>query len=293
MADITRTFEVPNRVPGKLVFGPKRVLATFGSIETPTPADLPDVLCPQGPTSQVPGQAICGLPLCVGTSKEIIDFTNFVDDALALTAAKVVQSFPVVAGNAQSTNVSGTSHTVSLPASIGSGETLIAIMAMSTSPISVTFPAGWTKIFDFAGTSSLAIAWRKADGGEGASITVTSASAVVSANVTYRITGATDPTVQPPEVSAQASASDANPDPALLSPAFPAAHLWIACYAGNGAGPELTLPSGYGNDQSHAGASVHIGAGDRNLLAITENPGTFTKTGTAQWRAATVVIYPS
>lgn len=90
MADIIRTLEVPNRVPGKLVFGPKRVLATFGSIETGTPADLPDVLCPQGATSQVPGQAICGLTLDVATSKAIITFTSFADSNLSITTAVVV-----------------------------------------------------------------------------------------------------------------------------------------------------------------------------------------------------------
>ncbi len=84
MADIIRTLEVPNGVPGKLVFGPKRILATFGSIETPTPADLPDVLCPQGATSQAPGQAICGLTLDISTSKEIIDFDSFADSDLSI-----------------------------------------------------------------------------------------------------------------------------------------------------------------------------------------------------------------
>ncbi len=84
MADIERSFQIPNRVPGKLVFGPKRVLATFGSIETSTPADLPDVLCPPADGSQVPGQAICGLTLDVGTSKELIAFDSFADSDLSV-----------------------------------------------------------------------------------------------------------------------------------------------------------------------------------------------------------------
>ena len=88
MADITRTLEVPNRVPGKLVFGPKRVLATFGSIETGTPADLPPVLCPPSDPDIAAGvqagQAICGLTLCVGTSKELIAFDSFADSDLSI-----------------------------------------------------------------------------------------------------------------------------------------------------------------------------------------------------------------
>ena len=88
MADIERSFTVPNRVPGKLVFGPKRVLATFGSIETATPGDLPPVLCPPSEAAEAKGaqamQAICGLPLCVGTSKEIIAFTSFADSNLSV-----------------------------------------------------------------------------------------------------------------------------------------------------------------------------------------------------------------
>ncbi len=88
MADIERSLVVPNRVPGKLVFGPKRVLATFGSIETPTPADVPPVICPPtDPTEAIgvqAGQAICGLTLDVGTSKEIIVFTSFADSDLSV-----------------------------------------------------------------------------------------------------------------------------------------------------------------------------------------------------------------
>lgn len=91
MADIERTFEVPNRVPGKLVFGPKRVLATFGSIETNTPADLPPVLCPpEDPTiakGVQTGQAICGLTLDVATSKQIIAFTSFADSNLSVATS--------------------------------------------------------------------------------------------------------------------------------------------------------------------------------------------------------------
>ncbi len=94
MADITRTFEVPNRVPGKLVFGPKRILATFGSTETNTPSPpasttpgggigLPPIFTPSAGGVQA-GQAICGLTLDVGTSKELIAFDSFADDNLSV-----------------------------------------------------------------------------------------------------------------------------------------------------------------------------------------------------------------
>lgn len=305
MADIIRTFEVPNRVPGKLVFGPRRILATFGSIETATPAQLPEgpgspTVCPpaDAEVSEAKGvqagQAICGIAICIGTSKQIIAFDNFADDPLAIGTAKVVEAFPVVAGNAQSSNAATTSHTVSLPGSIASGDTLIAICAFGGFSGGVTFPAGWTEIQDTNNSgASMAVAYRKADGLEGGSITVTTVSSVESRNTTYRITGASDPTVQSPEIVFSASGSSTTPNPATITPTFPAAHLYIAAYAGAGAGPTTALPASYGNDQSHAGTVIHIGCGDRQLHALSENPGTFTKTGSSFWRAAVIAVFPA
>ena len=91
MADIVRTLEIPNRVPGKLVFGPKRILATFGSIETNTPSPpaapggigLPPIFAAPAGGVQA-GQAICGLTLDINTSKEVITFTSFADSDLSV-----------------------------------------------------------------------------------------------------------------------------------------------------------------------------------------------------------------
>lgn len=315
MADIERTFEVPNRVPGKLVFGPKRVLATYGSTETATPASLPPTLCPPAAPGGIgDSQSLANIQisidatkeslaftsfggadnLSIGTSRELIAFTSFGSVSnLSIGSSKVVEGFPSVAGNAQSNQgTASTSHTVSLPGSIASGETLLVFMSFDGLFSTVSFPAGWTVIRSLNSNPSAAIAWRKADGTEGASITVTTGGSLESIHTSYRITGAADPTVQPPEVGGDVSGSDTTPNPGSFTPsAGGAAFLWIAWVAVDGAGPITAIPSGYGNNQSHSIAPVTIGLGDLAKHEATENPGNFTKTGSAAYRAGVVAVY--
>ena len=127
-------------------------------------------------------------------------------------------AFPQVEATNNSAESSGTtSHTVSLPAGIQAGETLLVFFSVDgNSP--ATFPEGWTEIIDLTNASNtLSVAWRKADGGEGASITVTTPGGRESVHISYRISGATDPTTTPPEASTGDTGDDTNPDPDSLT----------------------------------------------------------------------------
>ncbi len=324
MADVIRSFEIPNRVPGKLVFGPKRTLATFGSTETSTPATLPPVLCPpSAPGGFGDAQSAAGIHISVNVVKEINDNTDgLADSNPAPGVSKEIDAgpgdapsdpgiatsilsdcdFPFQEGVAQSINdPATTSHIISLPATIAAGETLIGIIAFDAGTGGLTWPAGWVELIDKSGsasTDSLGVAWKKATGGEGATITVTSVGSTESAATVFRISNAQDPTVIPPDVTGTAFGSSAAPNPGLLTPTQfgqSAAFLFIAFYAGNGAGPTTGCPSGYGNDQSHAnGTHCHIGVCDKlELKTGTENPGAFSKTGSAHWTAGALVVYPA
>ena len=156
-------------------------------------------------------------------------------------------AFPQV----EATNTSsdgGTSHTVSLPASIQAGETLLVFFT-SDSAESVGWPAGWNEILEVVsgGLVTLAVAWRKATGGEGATITVTTGTSETSVHASYRISGAIDPTVTAPEVSTGATGTSANPNPdELIVGGGSKEYLWIAVAGSDDGEDEFTgYPTNY------------------------------------------------
>ena len=211
-------------------------------------------------------------------------------------------AFPVVEGSNTSAHQDGnvTNHTVSLPASIQAGELLIVVFSSHGSE-SVGWPAGWNEIFETAeggGNATLAVAWREADGGEGATITVTTGTAEESGHVSLRISGAEDPDTQPPEISAGAeAASGAQPDPDNLTPTGGAEDfLWIAICGWNErilTGTDPTNYSGAVVQQASAWSDNGAVASFRDLNAASENPGIFQMSSSDAWVAATVAVHPA
>jgi len=209
-------------------------------------------------------------------------------------------TFPVVAATNHSVTASAsTSHTVNLPADIVAGNLLLIFFSCNSTP-TVTFPEGWTEIFEEASSTynTLAIAWRKADGEEGASITVETSIAQQAAHISFRITGAADPTTRAPEVSAEAEGTGTAPDPASLTPTSGAKdYLWIAV-EGNDDDDAITgYPTSYDDNQetyvSASGAGTcGIAIATRDLNASSADPGAFTLAATEEWVAATVAVHP-
>ena len=145
-------------------------------------------------------------------------------------------AYPQVAATNTSAEASATStHTVSLPASISSGDLLLILLAIDAAR-TTTFPAGYTELYDEVDAQTkitLAVAYRVADGGEGATIEVTSSDTGMSAHATYRITG--HDSGNPPEISTGASSEDTSPDPDSLTPNGGALeYLWFALVAVDG-----------------------------------------------------------
>ena len=191
-----------------------------------------------------------------------------------------------------------TSHTVSLPAGISSGDLLIVIFAVDANP-GVTWPGGWTEIAEVLQVASvtLAVAYRQADGGEGATITVTSGTAKKSAHTTYKISGHENPATQAPEMSTGVNGFGTNPDPDSLSPTGGSKdYLWLAVHAHDGIQTTDAFPTNYTNGISSEGtnavASAGAGSAERQLTTATEDPGAFTISNNEQWAAATVAVHP-
>ena len=185
----------------------------------------------------------------------------------------------VVATNT-STQASGTSHTVALPSGIEDGQLVLVFFAHGTtgSP-TVTWPAGWTRFITLTGWQA---AYRFVDGTEGASITVTTNTAQVSAHCTILIAGAARTA---PEATT-ATGTSATPNPPSHSPVGGLqTYLWVAA---GGANEPIAGPSGYENYLS-AGTDTACIAATRIIATATENPGLFTANDSG-WVIATISV---
>lgn len=209
-------------------------------------------------------------------------------------------AFPVIADSNNSIEGSDTStHTVSLPANISAGDLLIVLFS-NDGDDTVSFPAGWTQLFSdtYSVYTRFSAAYRKADGNEGASISVTTSGSERSAHISYRITGAADPDTQAPEVSTSNSDRTDSPDPNSLTPTGGAKdYLWIACVGSDDLDLATGYPTNYSNGETYrattsSGGSV-VSAAKRNLNASSENPGTFTLANSEEWVAYTIAVHPS
>ena len=204
-------------------------------------------------------------------------------------------SIPTVKGTNTSNKTSaGTSHTVSLPASIVSGNLLIIVFTATSGP-SVTWPGGYSAFFSkIAGALGLYAAYRQADGTEGGTITVTTDASVRSSHASYRIAGHKPPATQVPEASAGAFGSDVNPNPSSLTPTGGSKdYLWIAAQGHRTSETTTGVPASYTNGLSKETASASIGTAERQLNASSEDPGTFTVSGSGNWVACTIAIHPA
>ena len=206
-------------------------------------------------------------------------------------------AFPQV----QATAISGSSpnqtlHVVTLPSGIVSGQTLFVL---HNCQVEGTFPAGWT-IFHTAneptGPHNVQFAYRLADGTEGASITVTNPGPISWAAQAFRISGATDPTVTPPEgASVGGTPSSPNADPPALSPAGGSKdYLWFAAYGSSSAGSQGAAPTtpGFGNSLISGNASSDSETVRSETTAATLNPSPAWTSPDNFHIAATIAIHP-
>lgn len=213
---------------------------------------------------------------------------------------------PVVVGTPAETAIStaGTSHVVNLPSG-ATGNLLVAVMSKGSAGTTPTVNslAGWNELLDEAQTLGLYIAWRVADGTEGATTTFTLSSATRGAWIVYEISGAYDPTIQPPQVGTTATGSSTSPDPPSVSVTGGSKDiLTIACFGRSGEEADddtwvTAAPSGFGGLLQKACGTAGTNLGGMVATAhlaettATADPGAFTS-ATGAWRAQTIVVHP-
>lgn len=209
---------------------------------------------------------------------------------------------PVVEATAtSSTDANGATHTISLPADIAAGETILAGITVDGIG-GGSWPAGWTEFFSKNSSGASAncevhAAWRKATGGE-TTVDFTSVDSEKSSHISYRISGAADPTVTPPEASAGVASNTANPDPDSISPAGGSkTYLFIAAHGHDQQSTTVdAIPAGYsGGLTSYTGTAGGTGMGtaQKAATAASEDPGTFTLSGAKNGVHFTIAVHPA
>jgi hypothetical protein len=195
--------------------------------------------------------------------------------------------YPQVPYLATSTDTSTTSHDVSLPDGIES-EDLLVIIFQTNSHTTTWPPTDWTSLANLAGTRNLCIAYKVADGSEGASLTVTTSVSASSAHQVFKITDY----YGVPEIATTGETNSVNPDPPSLNPSAWDSHytLWIAgCGTGYAATSVSSYSSGYSGGQS-IGGNPMVATSRKTSFAALEDPGTYTLSASAQWRAFTIAV---
>lgn len=207
-------------------------------------------------------------------------------------------SFPVVESVTKTVNTTAaTTRFISLPATINPGDLLILIYSAEFADTDV--PSGWTfllreQITSSPNTEGISIFYKFADGSEGPTVSVFTSSGTEMCAHVYRISGAA--AIQGASVDGGSTPGD--PNPPSLSPSWGSDdNLWVAVgmtYAGSAA--SMTPPTNYtGGEFSTSGVEAddtQLATAHRELIAASENPGTFDFSVNALWAAATLAIRP-
>ena len=205
-------------------------------------------------------------------------------------------AFPVVAGTAISAQSTASNpNGISLPAGVVAGDLLLVLHESPNG--SVTLEPGWVEFFSQSGAAGnfQHMYYKKAVGGEtGLNVTLPGANGF-AANA-YRISGAINPAILPPQAVGIGGKVFAPPidgrNPPPLTPAGGSLeYLWITGFAASDSG--ATGPPSPYTDQiliASAGGG-RMNSARRFLLAATEDPGAWIN-GTGSYSTTTIAITP-
>lgn len=210
-----------------------------------------------------------------------------------------IASFPVYLSNTP-TDLGGsdsTNHLVQMPATVNSGDLLIALLAVDSN-FTITTPSGWTSLISQAVTQVTgAVFYRVANGTEGGTTVnfVTFASERMEAQV-VRIQAGTYQSV-PVAAQANSAAGTTTPDPPNLTPPWGSANtLWLACAMTDDTRTVSVYPlpnNQYRTVNAGSGtAFVTLASCSNDVAAASLNPGTFTIGFSSPWVAITVAVRP-
>ncbi len=210
---------------------------------------------------------------------------------------------PFVRSRALSTEDAGnvTSHTIQLPATIESGDLLLAFFSIDGNP-STSWPnegTEWNVIFSqtSGGSVKFQCAWKEADGTEdGTTIEVTSGSSERSSHSVLAVGGAEDPDTTPPDNSTPATGNSTSPNPVAVIIATSKDYLFVASTGVDRDRTVTAIPTNYSHENTQAGGGANsstCSTVERQLTTGTdEDAGAFTISASDQWVAFTVRVHP-
>lgn len=211
---------------------------------------------------------------------------------------------PVIEGTAETAvSTAGTSHAITLPASIASTDLVLILMDIGSTSATLNALTDWTEDLDESAANGLKIL-RYTGAGVPGNPTFTSSASTRSASIAYRISGA-DKAIAP-QIGTTATGTSVNPNPPSVTPTGGTSkpYLFLAFFGSAGEEADddtwvTAAPSGYtGLLQKTCGTAGTnlgglIGAASRtNTSGSAEDPATFTMAVSAAWRAQTVIIHP-
>lgn len=191
-----------------------------------------------------------------------------------------------------------TVHTVNLPTGIAAGN-LLLIGFENDGDDETLPPAGWTTLFTTVHTTLLRLSAyaRIADGSEGSTATINTATLQSSAHGSYRITDWFGSLAGVSNATAVLGTADANPNSPILGAANGSEEtLWISIYGWDTDISNSAYPANYTLGQvtdrwaNASGGGIAMSA--RLLAAASENPGAATLSGAANWVANTIAVRP-
>ena len=198
-----------------------------------------------------------------------------------------------------------TSMAVNMPATVNSGDLLIALVHVRNAGTWNTVPTDWNAISGLSqagggGVGKLDGFYKIADGTEdGGTATWVASTGTTAGWQTLRITG-WHGTTPPEATTTSGDVSAANPPSETASWGGSEDNLWLAVAGHSAASTSAwsAAPTDYSgfllNGASGGGAAISLAHGYRELASDTEDPGTFTVSGSNRWwAAATVVIRPA
>jgi hypothetical protein len=207
------------------------------------------------------------------------------------------QEFPILEGTNTSTEASDTtSHTINLPASIVSGDGLIISMAMTGVGQDPTI-TGWNlRQYVQAGSTSIAIFTRTANGTEGATVTASTNQARKSAHTSVRVSrwGGNDLT----DIHVSDATTGTSFFPDITSTTVPwgvKKSLFMQAVGIDGGRTVTAYPTNYPDNRLNPNVFTAVGTAlaTRLLKAGIEDPDAFTISASDQWAAFLVVVEPN
>lgn len=217
-------------------------------------------------------------------------------------------AFPVVETTAESAQTAQTTtHVVTMPSGIASGDLLLVFMAGGGTAFTLNALTGWTELIDENAARGLHALYRQADGTEGASISLTSTVSDRSASIAYRISGAENPATQAPQISTVATGTSQAPDPSTCTPTGGAKdYLWFTLFtlAGEEADDDTwtnNAATNYGNllqktsgtGGTNVGASIAVCHRTNNAASEDAVWPAASLDQSLAWRAFTVAVHPA